>query len=66
MALGEIVGEGRGKITTMRVLPDGKMEVSQNPSLWIQMNFYPNPDGPAKIKKSFKKMDSMILAKRSS
>jgi hypothetical protein len=29
MALGELVGEGRGKITTMRVLPDGKMEVSQ-------------------------------------
>jgi len=29
MALGEVVGEGRGKITTMRVLPNGKMEVSQ-------------------------------------
>jgi hypothetical protein len=29
MALGEAVGEGRGKITSMRVLPDGKMEVSQ-------------------------------------
>src|SRR5215218_4615788 len=29
MALGEVLGEGRGKITTMRVLPDGKMEVSQ-------------------------------------
>jgi hypothetical protein len=29
MALGEVVGEGRGKITTMRVLPDDKMEVSQ-------------------------------------
>ena len=29
MALGELVGEARGKITTMRVLPDGKMEVSQ-------------------------------------
>jgi hypothetical protein len=29
MALGEVVGEGRSKITTMRVLPDGKMEVSQ-------------------------------------
>jgi len=29
MALGELVGEGRGRITTMRLLPDGKMEVSQ-------------------------------------
>jgi hypothetical protein len=29
MALGELVGEARGRITTMRVLPDGKMEVSQ-------------------------------------
>src|SRR5687768_16406453 len=29
MALGEVVGEGHGKITTLRVLPDGKMEVSQ-------------------------------------
>jgi hypothetical protein len=29
MALGEIVGEARGKITAMRVLPDGKIEVSQ-------------------------------------
>jgi hypothetical protein len=29
MALGEILGEVRGKITAMRVLPDGKMEVSQ-------------------------------------
>jgi hypothetical protein len=29
MALGEVLGEGRGKITAMRVLPDGKMEVSQ-------------------------------------
>ena len=29
MALGEILGEGRGKVTTMRVLSDGKMEVSQ-------------------------------------
>jgi hypothetical protein len=29
MALGELVGEGRGKITTMRVLPDGKIEVSE-------------------------------------
>jgi hypothetical protein len=29
MALGEVVGEGRGKITTMGVLPDDKMEVSQ-------------------------------------
>jgi hypothetical protein len=29
MALGELVGEGRGRITTMRVLSDGKMEVSQ-------------------------------------
>jgi hypothetical protein len=29
MALGEVLGEGRGKVTTMRVLPDGKMEVSQ-------------------------------------
>jgi len=29
MALGEVAGEGRGKITTMRVIPDGKMEVSQ-------------------------------------
>jgi hypothetical protein len=29
MALGEILGEVRGKVTAMRVLPDGKMEVSQ-------------------------------------
>jgi hypothetical protein len=29
MALGEVVGEARGKITAMRVLPDGKIEVSQ-------------------------------------
>jgi hypothetical protein len=29
MALGELLGEGRGKVTTMRVLPDDKMEVSQ-------------------------------------
>jgi hypothetical protein len=29
MAIGEVLGEVRGKITTMRVLPDGKMEVSQ-------------------------------------
>jgi hypothetical protein len=29
MTLGEELGEGRGKITTIRVLPDGKMEVSQ-------------------------------------
>jgi hypothetical protein len=28
MALGEIL-EGRGKVTAMRVLPDGKIEVSQ-------------------------------------
>jgi hypothetical protein len=29
MAIGEELGEMRGKITAMRVLPDGKMEVSQ-------------------------------------
>jgi hypothetical protein len=29
MALGEIIGEGHGKVTAMRVLPDGKIEVSQ-------------------------------------
>ena len=29
MALGEALGEGRGKITNIRVLPDGKIEVSQ-------------------------------------
>ena len=29
MALGETLGEVRGKVTAMRVLPDGKMEVSQ-------------------------------------
>jgi len=29
MALGEELGEGRGKITTLRVLSDGKIEVSQ-------------------------------------
>jgi hypothetical protein len=29
MALGEILGEVNGKVTAMRVLPDGKMEMSQ-------------------------------------
>jgi hypothetical protein len=29
MALGEVLGEARGKVTAMRVLSDGKMEVSQ-------------------------------------
>src|SRR5215218_5239857 len=29
MALGEELGEGRGKVTNIRVLPDGKIEVSQ-------------------------------------
>ena len=29
MALGEILGEVNGKVTAMRVLPDGKMELSQ-------------------------------------
>jgi hypothetical protein len=29
MAIGEVLGEARGKITAMRVLSDGKMEVSQ-------------------------------------
>jgi hypothetical protein len=29
MALGEILGEVSGKVTSTRVLPDGKMEVSQ-------------------------------------
>jgi hypothetical protein len=29
MALGKILGEGRGKVTAMKVLPDGKTEVSQ-------------------------------------
>ena len=29
MALGEVVREGHGKVTAMRVLPDGKIEVPQ-------------------------------------
>jgi hypothetical protein len=29
MALGEVLGEARGKVTAMRVLPDGKIEVSE-------------------------------------
>jgi hypothetical protein len=28
MALGEVLGEARGKIASMKVLPDGKVEVS--------------------------------------
>jgi hypothetical protein len=32
MALGEIVAEVSGKITSLRVLPDGKVEVSQQGS----------------------------------
>jgi hypothetical protein len=30
--------------------------------LWIQMNFYPNPSGPAKNKKTFKKWTQCSLA----